>query len=58
MDSKRLFPIGIIINELLTNSLKYAFTGKDSGIIQVIFRKKHGNITLILHDNGNGFPAF
>jgi PAS domain S-box-containing protein len=27
-------PLGIIINELVSNSLKYAFSGKDSGLIQ------------------------
>ena len=34
-------PLGIIINELVSNSLKYAFTGKDNGLIQIkLFREK------------------
>ena len=28
-------PLGIIINELVSNSLKYAFQGKDKGLIQI-----------------------
>jgi two-component sensor histidine kinase len=28
-------PLGIIINELVSNSLKYAFPGKDKGLIQI-----------------------
>jgi len=34
-------PLGIIINELVSNSLKYAFADRDDGIIQIkLFREK------------------
>ncbi len=35
LDPKRLFPLGLIINELLTNQMKYAFIDRDSGRIQI-----------------------
>ena len=39
-------PLGIIINELVSNSLKYAFPGKDKGIIQVkLCREESGECT-------------
>jgi two-component sensor histidine kinase len=56
LDPKRLIPIGIIVNELLTNIMKYAFTGIDSGILKVTIKEDHGNVTLTIQDNGNGLP--
>ncbi len=56
LDAKILFPLGIIINELLTNILKYAFTGKDSGLIEVSLKEIEGEILLIVQDNGIGLP--
>ncbi len=57
LDSKRLFPLGIIINELLTNILKYAFSGRDSGSIRFSLVRANGRVTLTLHDDGVGLPA-
>ncbi|MHC1757853.1 MAG: PAS domain S-box protein [Methanosarcina sp.] len=37
-------PLGMIVNELITNSLKYAFPGRDKGTIQIkLFSQKTGN---------------
>ena len=55
-DPKRLVPIGIIINELLTNIMKYAFTGRDSGSIHVALEENQGNVILSVQDNGIGLP--
>jgi two-component sensor histidine kinase len=48
-------PIGLILSELLSNSMKYAFKGRTDGIIGVYLRRI-GKDTIILktHDNGNG----
>ncbi len=54
--SKILFPLGIILNELLTNTMKYAFPNNGSGIVQVSIRKKGTHVTLVVKDNGVGFP--
>jgi len=56
LDNAVLQPLGIIINELLTNIMKYAFKGRESGTIQISLTRKEGRITLILRDNGNGMP--
>jgi PAS domain S-box-containing protein len=50
-------PCGLILNELLTNSLKYAFSGREKGKISV--RLTHGNdhtYTLFVSDDGPGLP--
>jgi PAS domain S-box-containing protein len=50
------FPLGIIINELLTNCLKYAFIGRDDGLIIVSAALKDHRVTLVIEDNGIGLP--
>jgi two-component sensor histidine kinase len=41
----------------LSNSIKYAFSEKKKGIIDVeFFAEKDNNYTLIIKDNGAGFP--
>lgn len=56
LDPKILSVLGIIINELVTNIMKYAFAGKSGGIITVTASLKEKLITLIIEDNGNGIP--
>ena len=48
-------PCGLIINELISNSLKYAFPNRN-GILEVSLRSKDDNYELIISDNGVGFP--
>ena len=56
LDSKRLIPLGIIVNEILTNTMKYAFKGGDSGIIQFKILELDKQVTLTIQDNGKGLP--
>jgi len=50
-------PCGLIINELLSNSLKYAFPGGRKGTISVsLHRVEGGRVTLTISDDGIGFP--
>ena len=46
--------LGIILNELLTNSFKYAFN-KNIGKINISLEKEYSKIKLIYKDNGIGF---
>ena len=53
----RAIPLGLIINELVSNALKYAFPRDKRGEITVSLREEAGREdTLIVHDNGVGFP--
>ena len=56
LDAKHLQVIGIILNELLTNIMKYAFEGKDSGLISVTATLNDGCAVIAVQDNGNGIP--
>lgn len=49
-------PCGLIINELVTNSLKYAFPEGKKGEISIIFHKIGEEIEMIISDNGIGIP--
>lgn len=49
-------PCGLIINELVSNSLKYAFTEDRKGIIKIYLFEKNKVINLIVQDNGLGLP--
>ncbi len=44
LDSKRLVSLGIIVNELLTNVMKYAFECRASGHIDVTLTKKKEHV--------------
>lgn len=50
------FPVGLIINEFLTNSFKYAFDDDKKGIVTVSIIEKAQTYLLTLSDNGKGFP--
>jgi PAS domain S-box-containing protein len=59
-------PLGIIVNELISNSLKHAFPSGDKGEIQIkLYREKNGEFesedcnldyVLVISDNGIGIP--
>lgn len=56
LDINAAIPCGLIINELIANSLKYAFpVGKD-GELWIQFSSKDDKFTLIVADNGVGIP--
>jgi|GEM_PF-368871 len=49
-------PCGLIINELISNSLKYAFPNDASGKISLSLLKSGKNYELTISDDGVGFP--
>jgi two-component sensor histidine kinase len=51
-------PIGLIVNELLTNSIKYAFPDQGEGDITLSLNKEENQMyALMVGDNGIGLPA-
>jgi two-component sensor histidine kinase/Tfp pilus assembly protein PilF len=58
LDVDTAVPIGLIVNELLTNSLKYAFPENQQGVINIRLEKdKEHSLKLEVKDNGIGKTA-
>ncbi|MDB5675167.1 MAG: hypothetical protein JWM65_2149 [Sphingomonas bacterium] len=53
----RAVSIGLVINELVTNAAKHAFTGRETGTIAVAFGPRPGGWVLTVSDNGSGIDA-
>jgi two-component sensor histidine kinase len=57
MDIDTAIPLGLIVNELFTNALKYAFIGKSDGLIELkLERQDRNKMQLRFADNGVGMP--
>ncbi|MBM4241785.1 MAG: hypothetical protein FJ150_09025 [Euryarchaeota archaeon] len=56
VDINTAIPLGLILNELLSNSMKHAFPEGRSGEISIDFHSHDDEFTLIVKDNGVGFP--
>ena len=55
VDVDTAIPVGLIVNELVTNSLKYAFPGRSEGEIQLsLTADNEYNLVLCVTDNGVG----
>jgi two-component system, sensor histidine kinase PdtaS len=64
LDINTSIPLGLILNELLTNTLKYAFPQDEEGVskisngtVTVKLHKNEGGYKLTVEDNGVGLPA-
>jgi len=56
LDTDTAVHCGLIVNELLTNSLKYAFPEKISGNIRIHAKETGGFVELVFSDDGAGLP--
>jgi two-component sensor histidine kinase len=58
IEVRNAVPCGLLVNELLSNSLKYAFPGDQGGEVTIALRAtSEGQMVLIVRDTGIGFPA-
>jgi PAS domain S-box-containing protein len=56
LDQAKIFPLGIIVTELTTNALKYAFPADTDGEIRIeLEATDSGRLRLRVADNGTGF---
>ncbi len=55
MDVDTLIPLGLIINELITNSLKYAWPNNTTGTLYIELQHDNNHITLTVKDDGIGY---
>ena len=54
LPTDRAIPIGLIVNELVTNAVKYGFPGEAKGTVTVTLKRVPGELRLTVTDNGQG----
>lgn len=54
MNIDTLIPFSLIVNELLSNSFKYAFINREHGLIEMSLSKQNGMFKFIYSDDGSG----
>jgi two-component sensor histidine kinase len=57
LDVDTMIPLGLVINELVSNAFKYAFKEKQSGELDIVLKENEDKLLLLVKDNGAGFPA-
>ncbi|HOX13227.1 MAG TPA: GAF domain-containing protein [Spirochaetia bacterium] len=56
LGTRTVFPLGTIVNELITNSMKHAFPGRDRGSLGIRVAREGNEIVLEVKDDGRGLP--
>ncbi len=56
LDVDTVIPIGLILNELITNCLKYAYAREQKGNINILLKETTDELLLSVYDDGKGFP--
>ncbi|MCF7929058.1 MAG: sensor histidine kinase [Spirochaetales bacterium] len=56
MSTKTTIPLGLIINEVATNAMKYGFKPDEQAVFSIRLRKENEYYVLVLSNNGNQFP--
>lgn len=51
-------PLGLLLNELITNSFKYAFNGSDGNLVDLALRSVDDKVYITYYDNGKGYPEW
>ncbi|HPQ76082.1 MAG TPA: PAS domain S-box protein [Methanoregulaceae archaeon] len=57
VDINTAIPFGLIMNELITNSLKYGFPGRKGGAVSVSVRRENNTLFVEYRDTGVGIPG-
>lgn len=55
LNINQAIPIGLLLNELITNSFKYAFQDQKDGYIKIELSNSEESVTILYEDNGSGF---
>ena len=56
LDVAKVIPLGLILNEIITNAFKYAFPHSKEDKISIQLKSEGDRIFLIVADNGRGLP--
>jgi len=56
LDVDTMIPLGLVLNELVSNSLKYAFKDGRQGELNILLKEEPHHLLLKVSDNGMGYP--
>ena len=56
LNLNQAIPCSLIVSEVVTNSLKHAFTGREQGIIDLLLSEEGQQVKLTIKDDGQGLP--
>lgn len=56
IDMEKAIPIGLILNELINNSIKHGFPENENGFIKITLKSVGNEVTLLIEDDGVGLP--
>jgi PAS domain S-box-containing protein len=56
MNVNQAVPFSLIINEVITNSMKHAFNGNKNGRVEIVLSRIDERIKMLIRDNGIGLP--
>ncbi len=57
LDVDTVIPLALIINELISNALKYAFSDGREGEIRIVIKETSDSLHVQVSDNGMGLPS-
>ena len=55
MPTEKVASLGVIVTELVTNALKYAYAGREPGEVRVKMRRQDSQVRLVVEDDGIGW---
>ena len=56
LDIIKIYPLGEIVNEMISNSFKYAFNNDPKGKINISLKRNNSLVKLTIQDDGTGLP--
>jgi two-component sensor histidine kinase len=54
LDVDTVIPVGLVLNELISNALKYAYQGKENGLLEIALKRQDDYLLLRVKDDGKG----
>ena len=52
----KAIPCALIVNEILSNAYKHAFSGRKTGILRISAQQNADQVRIIISDDGTGIP--
>lgn len=56
LDVDKAIPLGLIVNELISNAFKHAYVNQDSAELSIALKKRRNELYIVIGDNGRGLP--